>query len=129
MRTLLLLLLATGYLQAQNTTSSPVLVVGTDSAFARAGTFTTVCGQVFSTTKNTRLRGQPTYINFGDNYPNQTFTAVLWAQDRCEFSYDVLTYLRGKYVCITGMIVLHRGKPQIVLKKEGQIEVTGLPKQ
>lgn len=95
-----------------------------DSAAACAGTFATVCGKVSGTFLNTKGTGTPTYVNMGRPYPNQPFTAVIWGNDLYKFPYPPAQYLAGKQICVTGMVTLHKGKPQIVVDVPGQIEVT-----
>jgi DNA/RNA endonuclease YhcR with UshA esterase domain len=60
------------------------------------------------------------FLNFGDKYPNQTFTGWIPA-DTPLASDPSLQTLRGKTVRITGTIKLYRGKPEIKITSKDQI--------
>jgi hypothetical protein len=83
----------------------------------------TVCGQVASATHAVRIKGQPTFLNLDEPYPNQIFTVVIWGSDRVKFQESPEKFYRGKTICITGKITSYRGKPQIVVKDPKQIVV------
>ncbi len=83
----------------------------------------TVCGQVASATHAVRSKGQPTFLNLDESYPNQIFTVVIWGSDRGKFSEPTEKLYRGKTICVTGKITSYRGKPQIVVKDPKQIVV------
>ncbi|CAN5349685.1 hypothetical protein BH09BAC2_BH09BAC2_15580 [soil metagenome] len=93
-----------------------------DSVQFYEGKTITVCSKVQSTfiTKGER---KTTYINFGKPYPYTTFTAVIFSSDSAKFKYIPSEYLKEKTVCIKGKVVLYKGKPQIIVKKEEQIKV------
>jgi DNA/RNA endonuclease YhcR with UshA esterase domain len=60
------------------------------------------------------------FINFGDKYPNQTFTG--WIPARTPLATDPsLQLLQGKTVKITGTIKIYRGKPEIKITSKDQI--------
>jgi DNA/RNA endonuclease YhcR with UshA esterase domain len=60
------------------------------------------------------------FINFGDKYPNQTFTG--WIPAGIPLATDPsLQLLQGKTVKITGTIKLYRGKPEIKITSKDQI--------
>jgi hypothetical protein len=60
------------------------------------------------------------FINFGDNYPNQTFTG--WIPAGTPQASDLpLQKLQGKTVKITGVIKLYDGKPEIKITSKDQI--------
>jgi DNA/RNA endonuclease YhcR with UshA esterase domain len=61
-----------------------------------------------------------TFINFGEVYPNQTFTG--WIPAGTPLASDAsLQALQGKKVRITGRIELYRGKPEIRVLSKSQI--------
>ena len=81
-----------------------------------------VCGKVadmryFETSKN-----KPTFLNIGAKYPNQQLTLVIWETVRTQFTGKVED-LYNKDVCITGRIILYKGKPEIIIEKPEQIVV------
>jgi DNA/RNA endonuclease YhcR with UshA esterase domain len=60
------------------------------------------------------------FINFGDKYPNQTFTG--WIPAGTPLASDPsLQLLQGKTVKIIGVIKLYRGKPEIKIMAKDQI--------
>ena len=60
------------------------------------------------------------FINFGDKYPNQTFTG--WVPAGTPLASDPsLQLLQGKTVKITGVIELYHGKPEIRITSKDQI--------
>ena len=93
-----------------------------DSVQFYEGKTITVCSKVQSTflTKGDK---KTTYINFGQPYPNTTFTAVIFEGVLANFKYTPSEYLKDKQVCLTGKITIYKGKPQMIISKEEQIKV------
>jgi hypothetical protein len=96
---------------------SPVPGVVTDlEAAAHFGEAATVVGTVAAIF---RSRGGNVYLNFGADYPHQTFTAVAlapagaWTRG--------LDSLIGRRVGVHGRIVRYRGRVEIVLDRPGQL--------
>jgi hypothetical protein len=83
----------------------------------------TVCGKVAGTQYAGKIKGQPTLLHIGKPYPEHVFTIVIWGDDRGKFAGAPEDLYRGKEVCDRGLIVEHRGKPQIVAKDPSQISV------
>ena len=67
-----------------------------------------------------------TFINFGGEYPNQTFAGYIAAGSRIAAD-QRLTMIQGKTISITGTIRLRDGKPEIEIVSADQI--TGLDSQ
>ena len=88
-------------------------------AAGHIGQIQTVCGTVASAHFAFRSRGQPTFLNLGRPYPKEDFTAVIWGDDRAKFGKPEL--LAGSEVCVTGPIVLYRGKPEIIVQSADQL--------
>jgi micrococcal nuclease len=82
----------------------------------------TVCGKVVSTHFAGRSRGQPTFLNLDEPYPNQIFTIVIWGSDRPKFGDPEAKY-RDKDVCVTGKITSYQGVPEIAANDPSQIEI------
>jgi DNA/RNA endonuclease YhcR with UshA esterase domain len=59
------------------------------------------------------------FINFGREYPNQTFAGFVAADSK--MATDQLTALQGKVIGIIGTIELHEGKPEIKVMSMYQI--------
>ena len=93
-----------------------------DSVRFYEGKTITICSKVQSTflTKGDK---QTTYINFGNPYPNTTFTAVIFASDSANFEYIPSIFLKDKNVCISGKLEIYKGKPEIIVKSQQQIVI------
>jgi hypothetical protein len=86
------------------------------------GQVQTVCGKVVSTHYADRSKGQPTFLNLDEPYPNEIFTVVIWGSDRGKFGAPETAY-RDKGICVTGKITSYRGLPEIAASSPSQIEV------
>ena len=93
--------------------------IGPNQTASHVGQTETVCGLVASARYAFHSHGQPTFLNFGRAYPDQSFTAVIWGDHRESFGKP--EKLAGSTVCVTGPIVIYRGKPEIVLQSGGQL--------
>jgi regulator of RNase E activity RraA len=82
----------------------------------------TVCGKVVSARFAKDSKGQPTFLNLDEPYPNHIFTIVVWGSDRGKFG-DILTKYSVKSVCVTGKISSYQGKPEIAVSDPSQIEI------
>ena len=61
------------------------------------------------------------FINFGGEYPNQTFAGFIWAGSTVATD-PRLTMMQGKIISITGTIELREGKPEINVVSANQIK-------
>src|SRR5579863_206499 len=82
----------------------------------------TVCGKVVSARFAKDSKGQPTFLNLDEPYPNHIFTIVIWGSDRGKFG-DIVTKYIVKDVCATGKISSYEGKPEIAVSDPSQIEI------
>lgn len=89
-------------------------------AKGHVGERATVCGAVASTRYAEKTKGQPTFLNLDDPYPNQIFTIVIWGSDRPKFGEPETKY-RNKDVCVSGTIASYRGVPEIAAREPNQI--------
>jgi DNA/RNA endonuclease YhcR with UshA esterase domain len=62
------------------------------------------------------------FINFGRDYPNQTFAGFISAESPLGNDRS-LTTLQGKIIDIIGTIVLYQGKPEIKVLSADQIRI------
>ena len=62
-----------------------------------------------------------TLINFGRDYPNQTFAGFISAGSKIGTDQRIAT-LQGKTIGITGTIELYQGKPEIEVTSIAQIK-------
>jgi len=86
------------------------------------GETATVCGKVVSARFAKDSKGQPTFLNLDEPYPNHIFTIVIWGSDKEKFG-DILTKYSVKNVCVTGKITSYQGKPEIAVSDPSQIEI------
>ena len=61
------------------------------------------------------------FINFGREYPNQTFAGFIAAGSKMATD-ELITMLQGKIIGISGTIVLYQGKPEIEVMSIDQIK-------
>jgi hypothetical protein len=83
----------------------------------------TVCGKVVDSHYASRSRGEPTFLNLDNRYPNQIFTIVIWGSDRSKFGDPEAKY-RDKDVCVTGKITSYRGVAETTAHDPSQIELS-----
>lgn len=81
-----------------------------------------VCGKVVNTRYLDRSDRQPTFLNFDKEYPNHTFTVVIWGADRAKFGKPEETYL-NKDVCASGHVENYQGKPEIIATDPAQLKL------
>ena len=93
------------------------LTYTTAQAASHVGETATVCGKVAGTHHSGRGN---TFVNLDGAYPKQAFTAFIPASS-ASVGADVRA-LEGKNICVTGKIVLYKGKPEIVVTTKGQIQ-------
>jgi len=85
--------------------------LSTTDARSHIGERATVCGRIAGTHAATGASGSPTFVDLDQPYPNQTFTAVIWARDRA----TVGNVPKDGTLCVKGTITEYRGRPEIVL--------------
>jgi hypothetical protein len=90
--------------------------VSPDSAKYHEGSLITVCGKVYGT--HTGKTGV-VMLNFGAAYPDQTFTAVIFADDASAFK--KADEYNGKKLCVTGRVKMYQGKAEVILKSPDQL--------
>ncbi len=87
-------------------------------ALAHVGQTLTVQGKV----SNVHVSPKGTvFINFGQPYPNQDFTAVIFASSVAAFG-DV-NRLQGRTLAVTGPISMWKGKPEMILRAPSQLRI------
>ena len=82
----------------------------------------TVCGVVAST-KYLATKSKLTFLDLGLPYPNQPFAAVIPNAARSKFRGPPEEVFKGKTICVTGLIIISRDKPQIVVEDPSQIQI------
>ncbi len=99
--------------------ASPVVAetVAPPDASSYVGQTVTIKGIVDGV--HTASRSGVTFIDMGGQYPNNSFTGVIFREDTAKF--PSVGSLSGKVVEITGRVRLYKGKPEIILKAAGQL--------
>jgi len=118
---ILLLALMLSRVFRPSVSSSPQISISYHEAANHIGTTAEVCGDVASTTFAQNVGGQPTFINFGDGHPNQSFTVVIWGENLNRWRTPPADLYSDRFVCARGRINLHNDVPQIVISQPGQI--------
>ena len=95
--------------------------VNAAKASTYVGQSTTICDRVTSAFFAEKSEGSPTFLDFGPPYPRNTFSVVIWKEDRAKFNEPELTYLDHQ-VCVTGEVATFKGKQQIVLRDPAKIK-------
>ncbi len=97
-------------------------VIKPEEAQQHTGENQIVCGTVISTHYAMSSKGQPTFLNLDKPYPNQIFTIVIWGDNRAKFKKAPEQYFDGKSICVTGVIEIYRGTPEIIVSDPSQIK-------
>lgn len=79
----------------------------------------TVTGKVVDGYKS---KSNTVFLNFGGAYPNQCFVAVIFSSALANFPPNPQIFYEGKTVKIKGVIKEYKGKPEIILNDQSQIE-------
>ncbi|PKD43688.1 hypothetical protein [Rhodohalobacter barkolensis] len=85
------------------------------------GKYAEVCGEVVSVQTIYQIDGEPTFINFGEEYPNQHFTGLIWGEDRAEWQTLPEDLYINRNICVEGYIQIHEGTPQIRINSTEQV--------
>lgn len=99
----------------------PEIQINSDEAQNHIGEAAEVCGKVANARFIPHIDGKPTFINFDRPNPNQTFTTVIWGENRSKWKQLPENIYPENEVCVTGRIESHQGTPQIEVKNPEQI--------
>ncbi|GAC1661707.1 MAG: hypothetical protein NVS9B7_29740 [Flavisolibacter sp.] len=102
---------------------APNSAIAPEDAAKHMGQTLTVCGKVLGGVFLEHSNGSPILMNMGADYPNNPFTVVVYKSDRASFSYKPEEYLKGKTICVTGLVKLFKGKAEIIVTNENQIQI------
>ena len=86
------------------------------------GQTVTICEDVQSTYLSNKGK-KTAFLQFGQPYPNETFKVVIFEDVLENFSYDPTELLKEKRVCITGEVVIYKGRPEMIITDEQQIKI------
>jgi micrococcal nuclease len=97
--------------------------ISMDELSKHTGDSVKVCTKIFSGIYLERSKGAPTLLDAGGKYPDAPLTLLIWGDNRKQFKEAPDSFYKDKNVCITGRIKLYKGKPEIEIYDEKQIEV------
>ena len=85
--------------------------VSASDSLNHIGEKATVCGALAGKHVATESKGRPTFLNLDYQFPNQSFTVLVWQRDKAKVG---LLPSSGQ-ICVTGVIVQYRGGGEIIL--------------
>ena len=94
-----------------------------EDAAKHEGDSVTICTKIFGGRYFENSNRAPTLLNAGAKYPDAPLTVVIFGESRANFKNKPEEYYTDKNVCVTGKIIIYKGKPEIILTKEEQITV------
>ena len=104
------------------TSSCKIGAISWQDAAKHAGSTATVEGPVVGTEYASSSNGKPTFLNVGKPYPDPArFTVVIWGEDRGAFPKAPESLYKGKDICVSGVVQMYRGSPQIVVDSPDHI--------
>ena len=103
--------------------------IKTTEAANHVGDSVTMTGEIMGARFLTGSNGRPTLMNMGAPYPNQHLTLIILGENRSQFSGAPEMLYNNTMVRVWGKVELFKGKPQIVLKSEKQIQVLADPSE
>jgi DNA/RNA endonuclease YhcR with UshA esterase domain len=100
--------------------ASAQTAIAAKDAAKHIGETVTICDKVYSTKL---LSGSNmTFLDLGGYHPNQELTLVIKGDDRRKFKGAPEDDYKGRNVCVTGVLVDFKGKPEIILTDPAQIK-------
>jgi hypothetical protein len=112
------LIIISAILISSFTPSSQKLVAAKDAA-KYIGKKVTICDKVYST----KPEGRVTCLYLGGDYPNQLLAVMIKDGAGSKFKGKPEIDFRGKDVCVTGVVVNDKGKPEIAVSSPKQIKI------
>lgn len=79
-----------------------------------------ICGTVVSTHKSAKGN---IFINLDKSFPNQVFSATIWAKDVLNFDYQPELFLMDKRVCFSGKIKNYNGIPSVYISNQNKVQI------
>ena len=92
-----------------------------NEAKSHLGQSVTVCGQITSAQFISQMDGHPTFLGYGNLFPNHSFAIVIMENELVTFPYNPAD-LKNLNVCVKGKVEMYAGKPSILVKDPAQIK-------
>ena len=81
----------------------------------------TICDKPTSIYHAREIDGSPYFLNYGDTWPKNYLTVLIWERDIENLEVNPNTYFTSNDVCINGRITHYNSRPQLVLRDSEQI--------
>jgi hypothetical protein len=94
-----------------------------DDAPKHVGEQVKVCGKIFGGRFFETSTNAPTLLNMGAAFPASPLTIMITKEVRAKMGNAPEIELKGKNVCVSGTITLHKEKPEIIVDNESQLVV------
>ncbi len=94
-----------------------------EDAAKHEGDSVKICTKIFGAKYFEGSKGAPTLLNAGAKYPDAPLTLVVFGESRAAFKNKPEEFYPDKNVCVSGKIVMYKGKPEMILTSDAQIEV------
>ena len=94
-----------------------------EDAAKHEGDSVTICTKIFGARYFETSNRSPTLLNAGAKYPDAPLTIVIFGESRAAFKNKPEDYYPDKNICVTGKIVIYKGKPEIIVTDEKQLVV------
>ena len=98
-----------------------------EDAAQHEGDSVTICSKVYGGRYMSNSASAITLLNVGGLYPNALLTILIKPNNRAAFTNKPEEFYVGKDVCITGKIIMFKGKPEIELFSEKGISINPEP--
>ncbi len=94
-----------------------------EDAAKHEGDSVTICTKIFGAKYFEGSNRSPTLLNAGAKYPDAPLTIVIFGESRAAFKNKPEEYYPDKNICVSGKIVIYKGKPEIIVTEEKQMVV------
>ena len=99
-----------------------IITIKIEDATNHIGERVKICTKIYGTKYNENSKA-PTLLDAGADYPNNPLTLVIWTDKRANFKNPPEVFYKGKNICVTGKLELYKGKAEMIVTKEEQIEL------
>jgi hypothetical protein len=112
--------------ERDDTPDAPEGAIDYTEAKSHVGETVAVTGEVKAAEYRSDSNQQPTYIDIGAPYPDESrVTMVVWGEDRSNFPGDPESIYLGKTVCVLGELYEHEGVVYMKVSTPDQVQVLG----
>lgn len=97
--------------------------VSIENLSGHLGKVINVCSKVYGTYV-TKSKKPITFLNLGADYSKQKLTLVIFQKDLANFTFHPAEYYNLQQVCATGELKLYKERPQIIISRPEQVQIT-----